>query len=68
MPATMTSPARSAISRSRFAHGPSAGSATGPSGRPNRAIVASGQTSSRAPAAAASVAYSSTWSRLASGR
>ena len=67
IPASTVNPCRSAISAAAVAHGPSSGSASGPSGTPKRAIVASGNTASSAPRVAARAANSATWSRLAFG-
>ena len=67
MPATTTTPASPAIDRTADAHGPSSGSATGASGTPNRHIVASGNTTSAAPASAARAVSSATSFRLAAG-
>ena len=53
MPATTTMPARSAIERTPDAHDPSSGSAIGANGTPNRHIVASGNSTSCAPASTA---------------
>ena len=53
MPATTVIPARAAMPRTPSAQGPSMASATGASGTPNRDIVPSGNTTSRAPASAA---------------
>ena len=67
MPATTVMPVSAAARRTPSAHGPSRGSATGCSETPNRHIVASGNTTSRAPSAAARRVYSSTVVRLAAG-
>src|ERR1700682_1461538 len=67
IPATTTMPACAAMARTRLAHGPSSGSAIGPSGTPNRHIVPSGNTTKLAPSAAAPIAWSPTWSRFAAG-
>ena len=53
MPATTVMPASAAIRRTPSAQGPSTGSAIGASGTPNRHIVASGNTTSDAPASTA---------------
>ena len=67
MPATTTMPARAAMSRTALAQGPSNGSATPPSGTPKRTMVASGKSTSDAPASTARRVYSSTSVRLAAG-
>ncbi len=53
IPAITVIPASAAMRRTASAHGPSTGSAIGASGTPNRHIVASGNTTSAAPASAA---------------
>src|SRR5690348_7055493 len=67
MPATTLILESAAMRRTPSAQGPSTGSATGPSGTPNRHMVASGNTTSFAPAAAAWRLYSATNCRFAVG-
>ncbi|SKY43184.1 Uncharacterised protein [Mycobacteroides abscessus subsp. abscessus] len=67
MPAMIAICRSTAICETRVAHGPSSDSAIGPSGTPNRHIVASGNTTRSAPSAAARAAASATTTRLAPG-
>ncbi len=67
MPATTSSSYWAAIRRTSVAHGPSRPSARGRNGIPKHAIVASGNTTTWAPAAAASAAPCRTSSRLLAG-
>ena len=67
MPAMTVMPASVAIRRTPSAHGPSVGSAIGASGTPNWHMVASGNTTSVAPASAAWRVYSRTTCRFAAG-
>src|ERR1700761_1451607 len=67
MPAITVIPDSVAIRRTPSAQGPSTGSAIGPSGTPNRHMVASGNTTSFAPASAARPAYSRTSCRFCAG-
>ncbi len=67
MPTTTVIPASAAAARTALAHGPSSGSATGPSGLPKQHIVPSGNTTRAAPAAAASRIPSRTSERLWAG-
>jgi hypothetical protein len=67
IPTTTVTPAAAATSRTRVAQGPSNGSATGPSFTPKQHMVASGNTTSRAPAAAAARTRSASSSRFRPG-
>ncbi|MDQ0744073.1 hypothetical protein QFZ62_001381 [Clavibacter sp. B3I6] len=67
MPATITTPSRSATARTPVAHGPSSGSATSGSGLPKARCAASGNTTSSAPCRAASSAKRSIRARFSAG-
>ncbi|OUD84402.1 hypothetical protein BC477_16285 [Clavibacter michiganensis subsp. michiganensis] len=67
MPATITTPSRSATARTPEAHGPSSGSAISGSGFPNARCAASGNTTSSAPCRAASSAKAVIRARFSAG-